>query len=64
MSRVRARRSLGLPEKGRLALFVSDPARVEKRYELADMAIEQVRAHGHGIETAEALECSRIARAL
>lgn len=50
MSRLRARQRLGLPEKGRLALFISNPDRPEKRYELADRAIQTVRGHGHGID--------------
>ncbi len=50
MSRLRARQQLGLPEKGRLALFVSNPDRPEKRYGLADRALTTVREKGHGID--------------
>ena len=49
-SRVRARQSLGLAEKGRYALFVSNPERPEKRYELADRALAAVRAGGRAVE--------------
>ena len=42
MSKLRARQRLGLPEKGRLALFVSNPDRIEKQYELADRALATV----------------------
>lgn len=50
ISRVRARRALGLPEKGRFALFVSNPAREEKRYDLADRALAAVRGSGRSVE--------------
>jgi teichuronic acid biosynthesis glycosyltransferase TuaC len=50
MSRLRARQQLGLAEKGRYALFVSNPERAEKRYELADQAIATVRTHGLGLD--------------
>jgi teichuronic acid biosynthesis glycosyltransferase TuaC len=49
-SRLRARQLLGLPEKGRYALFVSNPKRPEKQYELADRALATVRSHGHDVE--------------
>jgi teichuronic acid biosynthesis glycosyltransferase TuaC len=50
MSKLRARQRLGLPEKGRLALFVSNPDRIEKQYELADRALATVRQRGLGID--------------
>lgn len=49
-SRLRARQRLGLSEKGRYALFVSNPDRPEKQYALADRALETVRGHGHAVE--------------
>ena len=49
-SRLRARQQLGLPEKGKLALFVSNPERPEKRFELADRAIKTVQSRGLGID--------------
>ena len=49
-SRLRARQSLGLAENGQYALFVSNPERPEKRYELADRALAAVRRRGRAVE--------------
>ncbi|HAA75186.1 TPA: glycosyl transferase family 1 [Candidatus Latescibacteria bacterium] len=50
MSRYKARQRLGLDTKGRYALFVSDPSRPEKQFELADSALASVRENGRAID--------------
>ena len=49
-SRLRARQTLGLAEKGRYALFVN-PERPEKQYDLADRALATVRGRGRAVES-------------
>lgn len=47
MPKIDARRALGLPQNKPLVLFVGDPARTEKRYWLAEKAVNSLPASLH-----------------